>query len=140
MARQRKEIPMRLNELIELAMRGVGMNEAQILREAAARVRQGWTQGHAGNIRTGICAYGAVSLVCQVYLSPSFSRQTDAAVRALEALKRGLGLPLGGGFGAIYHWNDAPGQTAENVAAGLEYAALVWEQEQAGVASHPLAL
>jgi hypothetical protein len=36
----------------------------------------------------------------------------------------------------VSFWNDDGGQTAENVASGLEYAALVWEQEQAiGVAS-----
>jgi hypothetical protein len=48
---------------------------------------------------------------------------------------RALGLPDGqpdqnGNWnGPIPQWNDALDQTAENVAAGLEYAALVWEQE-----------
>jgi hypothetical protein len=114
-------------------------NTADILRAAAARVRQGWTQMVMVNANK-VCALGAIGTVggatgWYLFASCVFQQHSDTIIH----LQRALALPTVADSGyewarytnAIGAWNDAEGQTAENVAAGLEYAALIWEQEQA---------
>lgn len=97
-------------------------NTAQILRAAARRVRRGWCQHEMSDEHGNVCAIGGIARYVET--------TTADDILARRTLIRALDLNGGSGFAAIPHWNDAPGQTAENVAAGLEYAALFWEEEQ----------
>jgi hypothetical protein len=117
---------------------GVNENTAKttgdILRAAAARVRRGWCQGQLDDGKGNVCAVGAIMYS---HSEPDILPLRDVVVRALA-------LPVPPLIGSevepdcpIPIWNDAPGQTAANVAAGLEYAALVWEQEQASAVQQP---
>lgn len=106
---------------------------ADILRAAATRVRQGWCQHVLFDRRGGVCALGAVAWAHGARSTDEVFRLPDSwqdDVTALSTTLRVHGVN-------IVDWNNAREQTAENVAAGLEYAALVWEQEQQaiGVAS-----
>lgn len=110
------------------------MNTAEILRAAAARVRQGWCQDQLDD-GIGVCAFGALNTVLHGH-----AHYIDADPKSLELaplIMRACGLPgptrppyVAEAIDAVIEWNNAEGQTAENVAAGLEYAALVWEQQQ----------
>lgn len=107
------------------------MTTGEILRSAAARVRQGWCQHLLRVGGSHVCALGALGV------TPSFDiRLTTDQQAAVLAIVRALGLRSNDPdfvcpYALVTVWNDAKGQTAENVAAGLEYAALVWEQSQA---------
>ena len=126
---------------------------AEILREAAGLVRRGWMQGGVGRSGRRVCAYGGVAEAVSEGRFPDDATRDDSA-RLLAELRdaqataaflsyalRLPSAPAGWYCGApdanrrVYAWNDNKNQTAENVAAGLEYAALVWEQEQAAVTS-----
>lgn len=113
------------------------MNTAEILRAAAARVREGWTQDGYADGFGGVCAIGAMAVVTGLseerivngdyrgevcFIEETVGAYVSGALRLTTDRCCRSGLP---------RWNDAEGQTAENVAAGLEYAALLWEQEQA---------
>lgn len=101
------------------------MTTAEILRAAATRVRQGWCQGTMRNDGGGVCALGGMydaMAAQQLHLKDILDAQ-DFLIVALH-----LTVPH---RNAITIWNDTPGQTAENVAVGLEYGALLWEQQQA---------
>lgn len=110
------------------------MNTAEILRAAAGRVRQGWTQ-FIREDHGRFCALGAISVVD----SGNSYRDEQPSMIATTHAARALRLPFNnyGQRAAVATWNNADGQTAENVAVGLEYAALLWEQEQAQVAEQP---
>jgi hypothetical protein len=104
-------------------------NTAEILRAAAARVRQGWCQHRLTDFKGGVCAQGAMSVAA--YGGPlaiNWKLDEDRELWRWIAL---LMVRMFGERREIYDWNNAPEQTAENVAQGLEYAALLWEQEQA---------
>lgn len=110
-----------------------------VLRRAATRVRQKWCQGSYRDDSGGVCALGAIE---ELILSsePRRSGIDDyfLAVVAEDAIEHGLCLPTD----ELRHrpvplWNDAPGQTAENVACGLELAALLYEQKHAQQAEQP---
>jgi hypothetical protein len=99
------------------------VSPAEVLRKAAAKVRQGWTQrvsarnalgecvSHASPNAVCWCADGALSVVAPI-------SATDAYVAAIDA----LGLEIG--QRDFVSWNDAPHRTAEEVASAMERAAL----------------
>lgn len=108
------------------------MNPAETLRIAAQHVRHaGWCQHRLRNEAGEICAMEAIRITSGL--------QTMTAYRSDVAgvVKRALGLPDTASpvwcdpGSAVARWNNTKGQTAENVALGLEYAAMYWEQEQA---------
>lgn len=91
------------------------MTTAQILRAAAARVRQGWCQGSMVDGFGNVCAVGAIDIVTPNTLA-------DACVR-FDVLTQ-LQLVIGySGCAAVAEWNDEPGRTAEEVALAMEQAA-----------------
>ena len=124
----------------------VAMNTGEILKAAAARVRQGWIRGWTGRGADGPnCAVGAINVVRRG--DADYEDDEDPAQELLtiaRVIQSALQLPdhvnaleqhpLWMPVGAITQWNNASEQTAENVAAGLEYAALLWEQEQSAQA------
>ena len=91
------------------------MNTGELLRAVADRVRMRGGRLAGDDRRTARSADAAA-------LMPAPCRH------ALDALSRALHGYVD--WSSIYAWHDAEGQTAENVALGLEYAALFWEQEQ----------
>ena len=101
------------------------MNTAEILRAAAARVRQGWCQGSADDGNGGVCAIGSIWAVT----NSSVFDCSNWPIR--QFLARAIGLSVDEHYCSIPGWNDARGQTAENVAIAMEFAAVLWEQEQA---------
>lgn len=113
------------------------VNLGEVFRGAAARVRLAWGQWfYHQPLGDGVCALGAIRVMlgaiyddAQMCLLGGDGSEFDQAERFLErALK--LAQPERGEFRPVPRWNDTPGQTAENVAVGLEYAALLWDQEQ----------
>lgn len=115
------------------------MNTAEILRAAAQRVRQGWCQERLTDYGRGVCAQGAVMEVmfgspCHITGptkdDPDLRQDFLAVCRVFEPVHRVIGAKQTGTLtGAVRDWNNAKGQTAENVAAGLEMAAIIWEQQ-----------
>lgn len=107
------------------------MNPAT-LRQAAQIVRARWGQGALWSFGR-VCALGAVA---EATSGSPINSQDIVALRAMvrvlqltvDAVDPVCGTKEGA---AIAAWNDAKDQTAENVAAGLEFVALVWEQEEA---------
>lgn len=113
---------------------------ATILRDAAQRVRRGWCQAEGLTKDGRVCAFAGIALsVTWGRLGPLSDAELEAIEGARVALLRALGLPnLGlGGWSVVYDWNDAPQQTAEGVALGLEYAALLAEQESGAAVRDP---
>lgn len=108
--------------LVFVGLVGLAMNTAQVLRAAAARVRKGWCQNTYRDCKGNVCCIGALAEVKNVDAKRLHDNEiVDPACRAVwKALDV-----------TIADWNDGEGQTAENVASGLELAAVVWEQAQA---------
>lgn len=108
------------------------MNTAEILRAAAQRVRQGWCQHNMEDSSGGVCAIGAV---CDVMFGDPWHIINMAKTEPdFIAVRLALAEPMLSVFGEmreVKDWNNGTGQTAENVAQGLELAALLWEQGQA---------
>jgi hypothetical protein len=94
------------------------MTVPELLRAAAARVRRGWCQGTLFDEHDNVCALGAIDRLAENY---------DLAHAATEMLESLIGPSRD--YAAIPKWNDAEGQTAENVATAMELAALCWEQQ-----------
>lgn len=115
------------------------MTVGERLKAAAERVRQGWTQGYYYRAENGgVCAMGAIYVV-SVEAESGSSWWIDHTLydSELEYLVKAIGkVPMRDYLGGpllrnqIGRWNDAPDQTAENVALALELAAILWEQEQ----------
>lgn len=110
------------------------MTTPELLRAAAGEVRNGWTQGIRHDGDTGnVCALGALeNAAWKNGAAPQ--HWADGTWDAVQALGRVIGPPHCYGEGVTYkiaHWNNAPDQTAENVAVAMEYAALCAEQEAA---------
>lgn len=110
------------------------MNTGEILRAAAARVREQWGQGDI----FGHCALSHVHGVLGgeelylAYFDPQVRKVASIIAGSLKLRPSGiLADELSHDCGAVVCWNDDKKQTAENVAAGLEYAAVIWDQEQA---------
>lgn len=105
------------------------MTIAERLRVAEARIRQGWCQGALDNGEGGVCAFGALLVAFEAEPLTIFKPGEAAQYRlAVDSLSRAIGLPLGETH-SIVRWNNAPEQTAENVAAGFALAAVLAEQE-----------
>lgn len=116
------------------------MNTAEILRAAAQRVRRGWCQNHLADGLGGVCAQGAVMEVMwadpeylsgREFKSPGLREDFKAITAVFGPVHEALGanhsfIPTS----VIKDWNNASGQTAENVAATLELAAILWEEKQ----------
>lgn len=112
-------------------------NTGEILRAAARRVRQGWCQHGLTDYQGGVCAQGAVMDVLwgnPEHLCASTENRADYRLlseifapvhRALGATRSKRPQPT------VKNWNNAKGQTAENVAQTLELAAILWDEEQA---------
>ena len=106
---------------------------AGILRGAASKVRQGWCQHVVADGYGNVCAVGAIQDAAHEALGllPAVAfelRIRGALVRALNLVPPPdsvCPIPVC----PIPAWNDGAGQTAENVALGLEYAALMCEQQ-----------
>jgi hypothetical protein len=95
----------------------------EFLRQAANRIRQGWCQYALADDAGGVCAVGALNWVQNG--SGDLCLITDEWMGAHEQLTRTLKSDN------IVQWNNAPDQTAENVAQAFEFAALLYEQEHA---------
>lgn len=101
------------------------MTVPETLRAMAAKVRRGWCQRAAFTLE-GVCAVGALN----------FMKSRDGRVdwqSVIVALVAVLGHSCVSPEDAWLHvikWNDAPGQTAENVALAMELAASNVEAEQ----------
>ena len=109
------------------------MTTGEILRAAAARVRQGWCRYllHSGD---SVCALGALNVAESRPACSSHVFISEAAAVIARALHLPQDLEVHDSHRAsasVAAWNNAKDQTTENVAAGLEYAALVWEESQA---------
>lgn len=100
----------------------------EILRGAAALVRRGWHQGAAvDETGTRFCALGAIAK------EMGDIEFTSTVMPAERILARALGrsAPYDASYRrCVAFWNDEKGQTAKNIAAGLELAAILAEQEQ----------
>lgn len=107
------------------------MTPGDVLRSAAGYVRHGWTQevffhrvpqvGLHNSVlglreTTFVCAIGSIDLA----LDAARCRYLQHPV--MDWLRVAIGIY------SITLWNDAHGQTAENVADALEYAALLADQ------------
>lgn len=120
------------------------MTTPEQLRAAAGLVRGGWCQGFLVGPNQHVCAVGA--LAAARFGHRHYGVCAAAAESpALTALARALGAPdsrtsYPENWDYIVRWNNATGQTAENVAATMEYAALLIEQETTAppVAEHVL--
>jgi hypothetical protein len=104
-------------------------NTAEVLRIAATRVRQGWTRHTRDDGRGRVCALGALNVGLGDH---AYSFRIDGRPELSAFVADALQLPMCWSKpAAIANWNNAADQTAENVATGLEYAALLWEQTHA---------
>lgn len=112
------------------------MTVAEALRHGAAQVRKGWTQGVMYD-RGKVCALEALALANRIRYADTFILNeyeigpgSDAmlALAAVLPAASQHSLPLVRSARSITAWNDAPGQTQENVATTMEFAALVWEE------------
>lgn len=97
------------------------MTTGQVLQVAAARVRIGWCQGRYSDGDGGVCATGAV------IRAGTYVEIADLMRPAELAIKKALNIR------SVEAWNDAKGQTQENVAQGLEFAALYADQQDAAI-------
>lgn len=118
------------------------MTVADTLRAAANYIREhGWVQGLYDE-PDGACAIGGLMHACgeKVCGADAFMRLPLATiVDALRLVAPRVPTPPAWQqrewasylmSKAIAGWNDAEGQTKENVIAGLEYAALWWEERE----------
>jgi hypothetical protein len=108
------------------------MTTGEILRAAAARVRQGWTQGDYYDPSTdSVCAVGALCAVRGCDMTDSM--EINLAVGAVHCSRaHHLLMKVTNTVNRFVHiWNDMEGQTAENVAAAFERAAVLADQEDA---------
>lgn len=115
-----------------------------VLRAGAARIRTlGWLRGQLSNEGGSACAVGALGFALGFPRVPAPMWWGEGCIATcldiLQEVTRVLALPPAAVIGrrgaeiwdAVVEWNNADGQTAENVATGLEYTALVLEQEVA---------
>lgn len=114
---------------------------AGVLRAAAQIVRRGWCQGSYDNNDyihhkpDRFCAKGAIGLVMfgnstgELYNDTVVAPVYDVLLRAVGDDRSWLAVRSVGAC-PIVQWNDATDQTAENVAQAMEFAAILWEQEQ----------
>lgn len=82
---------------------------ADDLKAARALVNEGWCQGDLADAHGGVCAIGALNLICvgSVYISVGGYPRRDAAV---DALKR---LLMPGQY--LHEFNDASTTTQQDV-------------------------
>lgn len=111
------------------------MTVPEVLRAAAQGVRQGWCQNQL-QIGFDRCAIGWVLYVLDTRSRYGFIQRSLLETNVRAAVINALALPerievWPDGYREkrcpIPAWNDAPGQTAENVALGLEYSAIHYE-------------
>jgi hypothetical protein len=113
---------------------------SEVLKAGAERVRQGWCQYALEDYRGGVCAQGAILSVTEGCANPFFHKSVTAINwvrfgRATDYINRAIN------SSDITRWNNAPGQTAENVAQALELAAILAEQDERAVkADQPAAV
>ncbi len=110
------------------------MTTPEILRAAAAEVRKGWVRHIRHDDHGFVCALGAIenavagrTLTMQEAIDHWWSVVEDSD--AVVTLQRVVGAQR------IAPWNNAYDQTAENVAATMELAAICSEQEHAAPAA-----
>lgn len=95
----------------------------QLAAEAAALIRKGWCQGYLSTDTEGNVAYpeeGNVANYCAIgamsEVAPKDDDGIDLYIKLLDEFQAHLG-PKEGGMYTIASFNDAPGRTAEEVAA-----------------------
>ena len=99
---------------------------ADVLRHAALIIEErGWSDDEPITADGRCCTLGAIRLAVHGNIGGLFSDEMAPAVRY-------FGLRLDptdaeNAIGSIAVWNDAPGQTAEEVTAALRAAADAWE-------------
>ncbi len=103
------------------------MNVADIIEASAKRIEtHGWMQfngkGCAPTDLQPNCASNAI-FFCT-------GAATDEQVQAANELAEYLGGNCRRGIGNIWTWNDAPGQTKENVIATMRACAAIWRAKQ----------
>jgi len=107
------------------------------LRAAAARVRAGWCR-HALALPDGsVCAVGALGIVSVRSQTEQCREHAEELVFIVRAIGRDVWLRDDDKADIVHAvivqgWNDAPGQTVEGVALGLELAAILADEEAAG--------
>lgn len=106
------------------------MTVPETLRAMAAQVRQGWCQGLIRDPEGRVCALGA--LLAVRHDAPG-CQDEQAVIAALDRQISPFPPPdLWLVWDRVVQWNNAPGQTGENVAAAMELAAICEEQRAAG--------
>ena len=98
------------------------MKISEQLLQCAAEVRKGWCQNALIDNHGNVCAIGAMSRV--------LCGQAEGNCNRLP-LMRYLWRSIGSDTTA--YWNNAPGQTQENVAQAFELAAILAEQDEARI-------
>jgi len=108
------------------------MNAADVLEGAANMIEsRGWWHdegglGESDKDPNSICAGLATSLFA--HGGRPFGDRIPAVLEADSALCAFIGLDQR--MTAIYEWNDAPGQTKENVIATMRACAAIWRAKQ----------
>lgn len=102
------------------------MTDAERLRYGAERVRHGWCQDRLWTDAGEVCAVGA--LIHGTYLR-AMHEVAHLVAYVAKAINR-VGADDYDSWDHVVNWNNAEGQTAENVAQALELAAVLAEQEQ----------
>ena len=112
------------------------MTVPEILRQAAVEVRKGWTRFTREDAQGRVCALGALDrasgasrswVAFAEYLKPEAVDALAAALGVVLARVPWVGAPIPNAD-PIALWNNAPDQTAENVATTMEFAAVLAEQ------------
>jgi len=111
------------------------MTTSEILRQAAVEVRKGWCRYVLEDDDRNVCANGALARICFGCATEALNVKHRNYIH-FRAAQGVIGEVLGLGDApafAIPVWNNATRQTQENVATTLEYAAMLWDQQQAAV-------
>jgi hypothetical protein len=119
------------------------MTKGQQLRAAATIIRGGWEHGalHSEDL-SRVCAMGGMCRVLGIDLTEfgeglagqkEVMELCEVVVQALQLSTTSYPTSYPWMLSnVVATWNDADDQTQENVAAGLEFAALYWDEQQAG--------
>lgn len=106
------------------------MTDAERLERGAARIRTRWCRNALEDGRGGVCAMGSLAddTSSERKMTESIQKDLGALIQCAEWIARAINAKYGDPHEAWYQvvdWNNADHQTAENVAQGLELAAVL---------------
>lgn len=117
------------------------MTTPEVLRAGAAKVRTGWVRGWRHQRDAAgldqVCALGALEGPLGEYAEVVHQEAVKALARLLPQRPSSWQSAIMCAAHNVAHWNNSPDQTQENVAATMELAAILLEQEAAQVAETP---